>query len=137
VTVLGDRLTVVIDDRPYGSHLVTDVAEADWWLPVLGPTAMALLSTIVRHTPSSGEWATTDLAARVGLGALRSKLAATIDRLVIFRAASWEPGGRLVVRAWLPELSDRQIGQLPDSMAAAYRARVDAVHTARLAEVAS
>ena len=81
----ADRLA---DGWPLGSSFVEE-----FWLPVMGPSAVAVLRWIDRRADQFGRTTTIDLAElalAIGLGASTSKhspIVRTLDRLVRFDAA--------------------------------------------------
>ncbi len=81
----ADRLT---HGWPIGSSFVEE-----FWLPVMGPSAVAVLRWIDRRADQFGRATTVDLAElalAIGLGAATSKhspIVRTMDRLVRFDAA--------------------------------------------------
>ena len=55
----------------------------------------------------------------------RSKLWVSLERLHRFGGATFVSTDTLMVRLWLPELTDRQLARLPDALAIAYRTGVN------------
>ena len=84
-----DHLIVIVIHTP-GAH-PTCSAEIGWWLPVIGPTASVLAVTLA-HSASEreAEWNTLALARTVGIGASRSKLWVSLERLAQFGCARFE-----------------------------------------------
>jgi hypothetical protein len=121
----------VIADPTAGPHR-TDSDEILWWLPTLGPTASALAFVFARHA-AHGEmcWPTDDLARMVGLAGNRSKLWVSLERLHRFHVTTFVSTDTLTVRLCLPALTERQLAQLPDAVAIAYRSPGDADAEAR------
>ena len=106
----------------------------DYWLPILGPSALAVTRKLIERLEADGERTTVDvveLAASVGLGSnagltRNSRIVATLDRLCQFGLAQAHsgPGGITLYRvrtAWAP-LTRRQAERLP----ARLQARLDA-----------
>jgi hypothetical protein len=115
-----DRIRVIADPTP-GPHR-TDSDDFLWWLPILGPTASILAFVFARHAARTEScWPTEDLARVVGLAGNRSKLWVSLDRLHRFGVATFVSTDTLTIRLWLPALTDRQLGRLPEAMAIAYR----------------
>lgn len=114
-----DRLIVIADHTP-GAH-PTCSAEIGWWLPVIGPTASVLAVTLA-HSASEreAEWNTLALARTVGIGASRSKLWASLERLAQFGCARFESTDIFTIRVQLPALTVSQQRFLPDHLAAVY-----------------
>lgn len=114
-----DHINVCLDTTP-GPHR-TDSDDIWWWLPVIGPTATALAYTLARHTAPTGTvWHTEPLARRIGLAGNRSKLWASLERLDTFGVAHFHATDVLTIRTHLPALTSRQLGRLPDDLAATY-----------------
>lgn len=91
------------------------------WLPILGPSAVALLRLVDRfsHTNPNVIVITLDeLGQRIGVGGRgsTSRAARTIDRLCSFRVAARVDDHRLVVPLRLPALSSRQLDRLPPAI---------------------
>jgi hypothetical protein len=83
-----DHLTVIANHDP-GPH-VTDSDDIQWWWPCLGPSASSAAQLLARHSRHGDvRWPIIDLAHRIGLGALCSKMWATLDRLEGFGLLSF------------------------------------------------
>ena len=120
-----DRL-IVVADHTHGPHQ-TDSDQITWWLPVIGPTATVLAVTLAHHTRGGDTtWDTLTLARRIGLAGNRSKLWASLERLVTFGCAQFVSVDVLTIRLWFPALTPRQLACLPDDLAATYRTTVPA-----------
>jgi hypothetical protein len=61
-----------------------------------------------------------------GLGASRSRLWVSLERLHRFHVTTFVSTDTLTVRLWLPALTDRQLAHLPEAMALAYRSSTPA-----------
>ena len=119
-TVRPDRIHVLPDPTP-GPHR-TD-SDDKWWLPVIGPTATTLAYLLARHAAyQETTWDTLTLARTVGLGNGRSKLWLSLERLAMFRVATFHGTDTLAIRLYLPALTNRNLASLPDCLAAAYLA---------------
>lgn len=95
------------------------------WLPVIGPSGIALLRLVDRFAETDPDNFTIELdqlGRRLGIGGAgaRSRAARTIDRLCNFRIAARLSGEEVVVPLRLPPLSNRQLDRLPP-----YIARLD------------
>lgn len=109
----------------------------EYWLPILGPSVLAVTRKLIEQLESAGERTTvdvTELAASVGLGShvgptglsRNSRIVATLGRLCQFGLAEAHqgPGGTTLFRvrtAWAP-LTRRQAERLPAHL----QARLDA-----------
>jgi hypothetical protein len=81
-----------------------------------------LAFVFARHAARSETcWPTDDLARMIGLAGNRSKLWVSLERLHRFHVTTFVLTDTLTVRLWLPALSERQLGRLPDALAIAYR----------------
>ena len=119
-TVRPDHIHVLADHAA-GPHR-TDSDDIWWWLPILGPTATVLAYLLARHAAyNETTWDTQTLARVVGLGNGRYKLWSTLDRLAMFRVATFHGTDTLAIRLYLPALSARNLAVLPDCLAMAYR----------------
>lgn len=92
--VTGDGVDLIAVDEitvlaltGYGDVPVTDPYVDRCWLPVVGPTAIALLRFVARE--DGQVWQTGELARAVGLGQNRYHLAAAMGRAERFRLARW------------------------------------------------
>jgi hypothetical protein len=113
----------VCRDTTPGTHR-TDSDEIAWWLPLIGPTPTVLAHLFSRTTPTTGAtWQTDTLARTVGLGGGLRQLWSSLDRLAMFRVATFHSADVLTIRTELPALTDRQLERLPDDLATEYIAR--------------
>jgi len=95
------------------------------WLPVVGPSAIALLRLVDRFAETHPDTFTIEfeqLGRRIGIGGggESSRVSRTIDRLCKFRIAARVGEREIVVPLRLPPLSNRQLDRLPP-----YIARLD------------
>lgn len=97
----------------------------DYWLPILGPSALAVIRKLIERLEADGERTTVDvaeLAASVGLGShaapsRNSRIVATLNRLCQFGLAEAHSGpGEITLyrvrTAWAP-ITRRQAERLP------------------------
>lgn len=97
----------------------------DYWLPILGPSALAVIRKLIERLEADGERTTVDvaeLAASVGLGSSttvtrNSRIVATLNRLCQFGLAEAHGGPNDVTlyrvrTAWAP-ITRRQAERLP------------------------
>lgn len=116
---------VILDQTP-GRHPVLDPAELRWWLPVLGPTATALLTefalacdpTNLAGTPLDIE----ELGHRIG-HVVPSKVWRALARLERFHVAEFASPSVVSVRSELPGLGAGYRRHLTASQLTAYTAR--------------
>jgi hypothetical protein len=107
-----------------------------YWLPTLGPTALALLRLLASRFDRWPDGFVLDLAETsrcLGLGerdGRNSPIARSLSRLVQFDLATGEGDGVLAVRRNVPPINRRHVRRLPVSLQAEH----DAWIAARLAE---
>lgn len=103
---------------PHG-HAAHDLRSAyveQVWLPVLGPTSVALLRAcpLLWAIAAPYEADDQDIAHMLGLGG-GSRLRDVCKRLARFRVANWDPTtGSLQVRTHLPDLTATQLARCPE-----------------------
>jgi hypothetical protein len=103
-----DSLTVYADHQE-GPHSVRDISELWSWLPVLGPSSVAvalLLATRTAHEPLRCELG--DLALTFGMTVPR--IWNTLDRLHLFHVVTFASTDIATVRLYLPAPSVRRSG---------------------------
>jgi hypothetical protein len=127
------------DDAPVAGrgtrgHLLRSHYVETYWLPILGPSSIALLRMLAAGLALSPAGFTLDVpeAARaLGIGhrgGRNGPMARTIQRCCAFGAARLDHGHQLRVRPRLATLSPRQLGRLP---AALQQGHADALSVAR------
>lgn len=91
------------------------------WLPIIGPSSVALLRFLPDLWRDQGDVATVDmpaLGARLGLSTATGRnapLPRTLDRLTRFRFARWDDG-ELHVYVTCPPVTARQLHRLPGAV---------------------
>ena len=125
ITSLTDIVNIVawrdeaIEANPHSIPTSSDDAWV-WFLPSLGPLSLAMAhrwSQYAAQAPST--WMVEDIAKTFGIGESISRVCQPIDRLEKFGIIR-RTGRTVAVRLWLPPLTQRQIGRLPDYLAAVY-----------------
>lgn len=90
-----------------------------FWLPILGPTSIALLRRLneeLERTPRGFVLDLDDAARWLGVGVrsnTRGPIVRTIERCCSFGLTSLDEAGELLVRRHAPPLTRRQVGHLP------------------------
>lgn len=107
-----------------GVHPVAPFSE--WWLPILGPTASILAATLAAPVSAAGgqptcTWNTLLLAQRIGLTDNRARMWQSLNRLEKFGVGCFHGTDVFTIRLQLPALTVRQLGRLPEDLAARYR----------------
>lgn len=99
-----------------------------FWLPTLGPSTLLLMALLVERLerePSGFRLDAKAAAQALGLGSSDSRHAPfgrSLLRLVRFHHAELRDDGAFAVRRRLPALTHRQVGKLPEGLAAAHDA---------------
>lgn len=105
----------------YGHDILSPYVER-YWLPTLGPSSICLLRWFAHNLDPAKTTtvALKPLGAQLGLSfgqGTNSPLWRTIVRISQFHAAQLEVGaGALLLRAKLPNLSERQVHRLPANL---------------------
>ena len=103
-----------------------------FWLPTLGPTALALLRLLAYRFDRAPEGFVLDLAETsrcLGLGerdGRNSPIARSLGRLVQFDLATPQADGGLAVRRNVPPINRRHVRRLPESLQSEHDAWVSA-----------
>ena len=125
ITSLTDIVTVIawrdeaIEANPHSIPTCSDSALV-WTTPNLGA-----ISTLRAHrwghyaTMGPSTWMVEDIARTFRIGESIARVCQPIDRLEKFGIIR-RTGRTVAVRLWLPPLTQRQIGRLPDYLAAVY-----------------
>lgn len=120
---LPDRLVLTAWADPLIDAVGHDPRSAyveDFWLGILGPSAVWLLRRLARELEAAPDGCTVEvgeLARSIGLAARTGRqapMARTVDRLVGFGLAQRVSFDRLAVRHRVPPLSRRQLVRLPE-----------------------
>ena len=121
VVVWHDAVVENFGHAPRSTYVET------YWLPILGPSAtwaMRRLTAWLDAAPEGYDLPLSDFGRELGLGAGTGRNAAvvrTLARLVTFGMAT-PLGDALAVRVMLAPLTQRQLRQLPDALAAQHDA---------------
>lgn len=117
--------TVRVEPRPAVGHNLRSAYVETFWLPVIGPTSIALVRHLGIRFAAQRAGLDLDLAecaAALGVGApvgRNSPINRTLNRLVQFDVAVLADD-RLLVRTALPEVSFRHLERFTPSMRAAH-----------------
>ena len=130
------RLVETADRVSHGWPIGSTFVE-EFWLPILGPSSVALLRRFDRHADSYRRATSINLAevaVSIGLGdsiTKHSPIIRTLDRLVRFDAARWadrdDQVGELVIYTHLFAVPTRLLSQLPERLRADHHRAVAAV----------
>ena len=118
VETLVDPATDAVGHDPRSDYV------EQFWLPALGPSTTWMLRYLVARLeaePSGTEARLAEMASRLGLGqrlGRNSPMMRSIQRAEQFGMAATTAPGRLAVRRRLPDLSRRQVEQLPPALQA-------------------
>lgn len=113
----SDTFMCVIDPAPKMHDLLGP--DADWYLPVLGPSSLVVTQMLLRYSEIDDvtSWSLRDLCARTGLGA--DPLRRTLDRMMMFGVMS-EQAGIFWVHRYMRPLTASQLNRMPVAYAQTY-----------------
>lgn len=118
-----DTLRVARRLQPTGPHAVDGPYAEQFWLPVIGPSALWMLRRFdagLRVAPDGYDVALPELAASLGLGqgtSTNSPVVRTLARLVAFHIVE-RHGGAVFVPTAIAPISLRNLARLPERLAA-------------------
>jgi hypothetical protein len=127
---LPDQLTIT----PWADPLIDAVGYdprspyvEEFWLGILGPSAVWLLRRLARELEAAPEGCTVDVAdlarsiGMAGKAGRQSPIARTVERVVGFGLAQRLGEDELAVRHRVPPLTRRQLVRLPDGLQASHQ----------------